>query len=333
MGLYKETPLIQKLRQSFWFKALWEGDLYLISSTTVVSIAVYSQEPNLEVLNSVWSGQRKLFPEKWSQDMIYFWFLTFPLKINKIMLSGLFYTEDCIKGKGWKWTRKLFIHQLIISVIKVYILANPTFWDGQAMSRDTEPTLWIVSYPWFCLVQVLWSQRGNGMQGGAILRCQGTQKKKKKKIPSNNYPCQHLWTLLIEDPHNEITACHCSRSMGWVCSPFSLRIFCLAAGGCLDFHHNLWSYPCSQEPAHRAQPATVWWITLWLCLPLSAADGGSPDGWHLCAQKLKFWWDGSHPHCSHTANCSVKRFCVCLKADLFTIANSGTAGWATWSGG
>lgn len=63
MGLYKKIPLVQKLIQSFWFKAPWEGDLYLISSTTVVSIAVYSQEPNLEVLHSVWPGQRKLFPE------------------------------------------------------------------------------------------------------------------------------------------------------------------------------------------------------------------------------------------------------------------------------
>lgn len=52
MGLYKEAPLVQKLRQSFWLKALWEGDLYLISSTTIVSILVYSKVPSLEVLNS-----------------------------------------------------------------------------------------------------------------------------------------------------------------------------------------------------------------------------------------------------------------------------------------
>lgn len=78
-----------------------------------------------------------------------------------------------------------------------------------------------------------------------------------------------------------------------------LRIGCLAAGGCLDFHDNLWSYPCSQEPAHPTQPATVWWITLRLCLPLSADDRESPGGWHLCVQKLKL--DEVDPtHIAHT---------------------------------
>lgn len=306
MGLHKEAPLVQKVRQSFWFKALWEGDLYLISSTTVVSIAVYSQEPNLEVLNSVWSGQRKLFPEWLSQDMTCFWFLIFLLKINEIILSELFDIEHCKKGKGWKLRRKLFIHQPIISVIKVHILASPTFWHGQEMSRNTVATNSNVSYPWCYLVQVLWSQQWNGIQRGAILICKGA-----KKIPSDNCACQHLWILLIEGPLWE----HCLPlqqvpGVGLLSLP-CLRIGCLAAGGCLDFHHNPWSHPCSQEPAHPIQPAAVWWITLWLCLLLSADDRESPGGWHLCLKKLKL--DEMDPtHVAHTPLIAVSKDLVCI---------------------
>lgn len=52
----------------------------------------------------------------------------------------------------------------------------------------------------------------------------------------------------------------------------------------------------------------------------------------LCSE-AEIGWGGSHPHCSHMANCTVKRFWVYLKPNIFPIVSSGTAGWATWSGG
>lgn len=52
--------------------------------------------------------------------------------------------------------------------------------------------------------------------------CNSEMSRSQKNIPSDNCACQHLWILLIEGPLTEITACHCGRSMGWVCSPFSV---------------------------------------------------------------------------------------------------------------
>lgn len=146
--------------------------------------------------------------------MTYFWFLIFLLKVNEITLSELFNIKDCKKGKGWKWRRKLFIRQTIVNDIKVHILASPTFWHGQAMSRNTVPPNSKVSYPWFCLVQVLWSQQWDGMQGGAILRRQGA-----KRIFSDDCACQHLWILLIEGPLTEISACLRSGTRGGFALP------------------------------------------------------------------------------------------------------------------
>lgn len=55
------------------------------------------------------------------------------------------------------------------------------------MSRNTVATTSNVSYPWFYLVRVLWSQQGNGMQGGSILRCQGAKKFPQTIVPVNIY--------------------------------------------------------------------------------------------------------------------------------------------------
>lgn len=189
--------------------------------------------------------------------MIYFWFLIFPLKINNIMLENCFILrivkKERVENEGGN-----SLSTNPPSVIEVHILASPTFWDGWAMSRDTEPIHSNVSDPWFCLVQVLWSQQGNGMQGGAILRCQGGKKNFKKKkflkqLSLSTFMNLANWRLPQWD---QCLPLYQVPGVGFLSLP-CLRIVCLAAGGCLDFHHNLWSYPCSQEPAHRAQPAMM----------------------------------------------------------------------------
>lgn len=257
--------------------------------------------------------------------MINIWFLIFPLKINEIMPSELFDIEDCKKGKGWKWRRKLFIHQPIISVIKIHILASPAFWGGQAMSRTQYLPIQMfltLGSVWFKCCGVRWGMGCKEVQFWDV------------KEPKNSLRqlCLSTFMNLANWRTSHWDHClHSSRSMGWVCPP-SLSQNCLS--GCR------WVSRLPSQPVElsllpgASSPIQPAWITLWLCLPLSADDRESPDGWHpFLPWEAEIGWDGSHPHCSHTANCTVKGSRAYLKILIFKIASSGTAGWALWCGG
>lgn len=68
----ERSPLAQKLRQSFCLKTLQMFDLYLISSTTVVSILLYLQGLCLEVLNWKFGQVTKSF---FLSDGIKIWYI------------------------------------------------------------------------------------------------------------------------------------------------------------------------------------------------------------------------------------------------------------------